>query len=703
MAHILAVTIRNGPEAALDRILGLLRRRCIPLRGITFGGTEQGNPAPVLLELDTADPFVVGQAIVHLRRLPDVLSVYEADVAPGCEPASTQVSLPQSPAVRLEPQGADCTAAEALIRALSAEGVDVVFGYPGGAILPVYDALLASPIRHVLTRHEQGAVHAAEGYAKATGKVGVAIATSGPGATNLVTGLLDAFMDSVPLVAITGQVPRALLGRDSFQEADVLGITLPTTKHSYIVKDPADLLSVVAEAFHLARSGRPGPVLIDIPKDVAYAKVAYHYPPSLAPHLTQAPPPVDLPGLRQAAALLAGARRPVILCGGGVVASPGAPQLLRTVAEQMQAPVAATLHGLGGISGRHDLFIGMLGMHGLYAANKAVQQADVLLAVGMRFDDRVTGKLAQFAPNAQVVHIDVDQAELGKNVRPLVGLVGDAARVLGRLSAALGTHQTDMETRTDWLRQVRAWHKEHPVWIERRRQFRSPYVHPDVLAQVAAANDGGAPPPPPTPLRAEDVMRAIQVAFGPESLIVTDVGQHQMWAAHFCLRTEPRTFITSGGLGTMGFALPAAMGAWLARPDRTVVAIAGDGGFQMNIQELATVVAEQIPLKIMVVNNGYLGMVRQWQELFYDRRYSAVDMRPGMPDLVRLGEAYGIKSLRVDRPDLLPWAMHEVKEYQGPILVEFVVMPEENVYPMVSPGAANDDMIVSHSPVRESE
>ena len=592
----------------------------------------------------------------------------------------------------------DCTAGEALIRALQAEGVDVVFGYPGGAILPVYDALLASPIRHVLTRHEQGAVHAAEGYAKATGRVGVAIATSGPGATNLVTGLLDALLDSVPLVAITGQVPRALLGRDSFQEADVLGITLPVTKHNYVVKDPAELLSVVREAFHLARSGRPGPVLIDIPKDVGYAKVTYEYPPPLAAHLTQPPPPVDSVAINRAADLLQAAQRPVILCGGGVVASPGAPRQLQAVAEQLQAPVAVTLHGLGGISGRHPFFVGMVGMHGLYAANHAVQHADVLLAVGMRFDDRVTGKLSKFAPHAQVVHIDIDPAELGKNVAPTVGITGDSARVLGHLLAELQARQPVTSANQAWLQQVRAWHLKHPVWVERRREFRTPVIEPHVLEQVAAASlDAGEFTAPP-PLRAEDVMRAIQVSFGSEALVVTDVGQHQMWAAHFCLRTEPRTFITSGGLGTMGFALPAGLGASLARPDRDVVVIAGDGGFQMNIQELATVVAEQVPLRIMVVNNGYLGMVRQWQELFHDGRYSAVDLTPGMPDLMLLARAYGIRGIRVDRPDLLPWAMQEAREHQGPILVEFQVIQEENVYPMVSPGAANDDMLVGDGP-----
>lgn len=598
-----------------------------------------------------------------------------------------------------------CTVAEAVIRALRHEGIDTVFGYPGGAILPIYDALLSSPIRHVLTRHEQGAVHAAEGYAKTTGKVGVVMATSGPGATNLVTGLLDALLDSIPLVAITGQVPRNLLGRDAFQEADILGITLPATKQNYLVRNPEDCLRILSEAFHVARSGRPGPVLIDIPKDVAYARIRYEYPVAIEAHLQQPGPLLDCEALETAADLLAAAARPLIVCGGGVVSSRGASTRLGAIADHLQSPVVCTLQGLGGFSGYHPLYIGMLGMHGLYAANKAVQNADVIVGVGVRFDDRVTGKLSQFAPDAKIIHIDIDRAELGKNVPTYVGLQGDAAFVLEELYETLRVRECDTRITRKWLEQVRSWHRQYPVWGERRREFRVPVIDPEVLAQVAASaqNPGNVIPLPEVPahLRVEDVLRAVQVVFGPESIVVTDVGQHQMWAAHFCLRTEPRTFISSAGLGTMGFGLPAGIGVALARPGKQVVVITGDGGFQMNPQELSTIVAEQIPVKIMVINNGYLGMVRQWQQLFYDNRYSAVDLRPGMPDFVRLAEAYGIRGMRVDHPALLPWAVQQARSHSGPMLIEFRVEQEENVWPMVSPGAANDEMLIDGKAVND--
>jgi acetolactate synthase I/II/III large subunit len=563
-------------------------------------------------------------------------------------------------------------AAAALLKALQEEGTEVIFGYPGGANLYIYDALYDSPLRHVLTRHEQGAVHAAQGYARATGRVGVVLATSGPGATNLVTGLCDAMMDSTPIVAITGQVVRPLIGRDAFQEADVAGITMPVTKHNYLVTDPNDLLRVVKEAFHIARTGRPGPVLIDIPKDVTNARIQYDYPTS-----------VKLPGYKPlhgaepesvaaAAAAISAAERPVLICGGGVVSSgPAASAAFRRLAERSGAPVVETLMGLGGFPMDHPQCFGLLGMHGTFAANRAVANADVLVACGMRFDDRVTGMAARFAPKAKIVHIDVDPAEMSKNLTSHIPVTGDCAEVLSQLAEALGDWAPGPGA---WAGQVRAWHDQHPLWGMRPGE--------------EAPTDPNSSPKP------QQAVQAVQRAFGSEAVVVTDVGQHQMWAAHYCTRNEPRTWISSCGLGTMGFGLPAAMGAAIACPEKDVVVVSGDGSIQMCIQELGTIAAEQLPVKVVVLNNGYLGMVRQWQEMFYKGRYQSVDLRSGTPDFVKLAEAYGIKGMRVERLGDLDAAMAEAKAHLGPVFLEVRCEAEENVFPIVPPGVANTEALL---------
>ncbi len=566
-------------------------------------------------------------------------------------------------------------AAAALIRALQQEQVDVIFGYPGGASLYIYDALVESPIRHVLVRHEQGAIHAAQGYARATGRVGVVLATSGPGATNLVTGLCDAMMDSTPIVAITGQVPRGLIGRDAFQEADTTGITMAVTKHNYVVHDPADLLKTVKEAFHIARTGRPGPVLIDIPKDVSNATVRWDYPQS-----------VSLPGynpryvpereqVEAAAEAIRTAQRPVLICGGGVIHSEGAAAEFRRLAERMGAPVVETLMGLGGFPMDHPQCFGLLGMHGTFAANRAVANSDLLVACGMRFDDRVTGLAAKFAPRARIVHIDIDPAEISKNLTSHLPVIGDCRIALEHLNDALGDWRGE---HGEWLAQVQAWHEQHPLWGMRRGEEIP--THPD-----------GSPKP-------QQILQVLQRHFGPETVLTTDVGQHQMWAAHYCTRTEPRTWISSCGLGTMGFGLPAAIGAAIARPDREVVCVTGDGSIQMCIQELGTVAAERLPVKVVLLNNGYLGMVRQWQQMFYNRRYKEVDMRPGMPDFVKLAEAYGIRGMRVTRLGDLEEAMAEARRHDGPLFMDVVCEAEENVYPIVPPGGANTEALLPTGP-----
>lgn len=562
-------------------------------------------------------------------------------------------------------------AAAAILKALQAEGVDVIFGYPGGASLYIYDALRDSPIRHVLTRHEQGAVHAAQGYARATGKVGVVLATSGPGATNLVTGLCDAMMDSTPIVAITGQVIRSLIGRDAFQEADVTGITMPVTKHNYLVTDPADLLRVIKEAFHIARTGRPGPVLIDIPKDVTNTPIPWEYPETVKLPGYRLPVAAEQQEVTRAAEVIRQVRQPVLICGGGVISSPGASDAFRQLAGRMGAPVVETLMGLGGFPMDHPQCFGLLGMHGTFAANRAVAHSDLLLAVGMRFDDRVTGMAARFAPKATVIHIDVDPAEISKNLACHVPLVGDCATVLHQLNEELGSWRGEV---ADWLDQVQTWHHQHPLWGVRS-------------GEAVGTDPAGRPKP-------QQVLQQLQAVFGTKSLVVTDVGQHQMWAAHYCTRVEPRTWISSCGLGTMGFGLPAAMGAAIACPDRDVVLISGDGSIQMCIQELGTIAAQQLPVKIVVLNNGYLGMVRQWQEMFYKGRYSEVDLRTGTPDFVKLAEAYGIRGIRVERLGDLADAMAEAKACPGPVFMDIRCEEEENVFPIVPPGVANTDALL---------
>ncbi|MCK4274712.1 MAG: biosynthetic-type acetolactate synthase large subunit [Dehalococcoidales bacterium] len=550
------------------------------------------------------------------------------------------------------------TGAQIICESLIAEGVDVMFGFPGGVLLPFYDTLPQYPqIRHILVRHEQGAAHAADGYARATGKVGVCMATSGPGATNLVTGIANAYLDSVPMVALTGQVARPFIGKDAFQEIDITGITLPITKHSYVAMDAADLAGIFKEAFHLARTGRPGPVLIDLPKDTQTDQAEYSYPEK-----------VDLPGykiptrghptqLKNAARLINEAKRPLIIAGRGVIIS-GASEELKHLAETSQIPVITTLLGIGGFPENHVLSYGMAGMHGTGSANKAMDSTDLLIAVGMRFDDRVTGKIAGFAPNAKIIHIDLDPAEIGKNVAVNVPIVGDVKAVLQALNKLLesGDH-------LEWIKQLDEWLKQHPL---------------------ADVNDSAG-------LLPQYIIHQLYEATRGDAITVTGVGQHQMWTAQYYLHKEPGYFITSGGLGTMGFGLPAAMGAKVGRPEKTVWCVDGDGSLQMTIQELATLVQDNIAVKIAVLNNGYLGMVRQWQDLFYEKRYVATPI--SCPDFVKVAEAYRIPGLRVTQREEVAGAIDQAMAYDGPFLIDFMVEPEENVFPMVPPGASNIEFI----------
>jgi acetolactate synthase I/II/III large subunit len=555
-------------------------------------------------------------------------------------------------------------AVDAVMECLKAEGVDVVFGYPGGANLPTYDAFVDAGIRHILVRHEAGGGHAAEGYAKASGKVGVVFATSGPGATNIVTPLTDAMMDSVPLVAFTGQVRTDLLGTDGFQEADTFGITMPIVKHSFMIQHPAEIPRVVHEAFHIARTGRPGPVLIDMPVDLTRAEIDY-----------QPVGDVRLPGyqpttegnskqIRLAAKALANARRPVLYAGGGVV-NAGAAAELTELATADRFPVTCTLMGLGAFPAPHAQWLGMLGMHGTRAANYAMDEADLIVAIGARFDDRITGKLSEFAPRAKFIHIDIDPAEISKNVPAHIPIVGDAKNILQRLVAEYRALGADGSRLAGWWERIEGWRAQHPL---RYDDSADKEIKPQYLIE------------------------ALYEATGGEAIVSSDVGQHQMWTAQYFHFKAPRRWINSGGLGTMGFGLPAGMGAAVARPDIPSVIITGDGSIQMNIQELATCTEHRIPVKVFIANNGYLGMVRQWQELFWDGRYSQVDMGQ-WPDFVKLAEAYGATGMRLTDKTTLVADIKTALATEGPVVVDVRVTREENTYPMIPAGAAAREMV----------
>jgi len=548
--------------------------------------------------------------------------------------------------------------AKAVVESLKAENVDLIFGYPGGQALPLYDALYDSGITHILTRHEQGAVHAADGYARASGKVGVCIATSGPGATNLVTGIATAYMDSVPLVAITSQVPTVLIGKDSFQEADITGITTPITKHNFLVKKPQELLQVIKEAFHIARTGRPGPVLIDIPKDIMVADIDFHYPESV--HLRGYTPVYegDPEKLHQVAEAIRQAKKPVFFIGGGVNIA-GVAEVFARIIAKTGIPVCTSLMGLGGFPSDHPLHLGMVGMHGTYAANQAVTGSDLLIGLGVRFDDRVTGKISRFAPEAKIVHFDIDPAEINKNVRCDIRIIGDLHWSLAELERLVSQPEI-----TVWQAQVQAWKAEKPLR----------YLTCD------------------TEIKPQKVIQMIDHLTQGEAIIVTDVGQHQMWAAQYYNFKKPRTFITSGGLGTMGFGLPAAIGVQLAFPDQTVWTISGDGSIMMNCQEIATAVEQNLPIRVAILNNHGLGMVRQWQRLFFGNRYSGSKHEKGT-NFALLAEAMGAKGIQVSKPEELEAALLDAAATPGPVFLDIQVCEEEDVMPMVPAGAPIDEMI----------
>jgi len=561
------------------------------------------------------------------------------------------------------------TGARMVVEALKREGVEIVFGYPGGAIIDVYDELYKTPeIHHVLVRHEQGAAHAADGYARSTGKVGVAIATSGPGATNTVTGIATAYMDSIPIVVITGQVPTKLIGNDAFQEVDITGITRPITKHNFLVKRIEDLPRILKAAFYIARTGRPGPVLIDLPKDVQQAKGEFNYPeeihlrsynPTYEPHIKQ---------IEKAYLLLEKAERPVFLVGGGVISS-GAASEVRELAERLNLPVTMTLMGLGGFPGDHDQSLGMLGMHGTYYANMAVANCDVLLAVGARFDDRVTGKVDAFAPHAKIIHIDIDPSSIQKNVKVDVPIVADCKRALTRLLEVIkevGKPKKYWKERfKDWWEQIEIWRRRYPLTYKEDPNYIKPQF---VIEKLYELTKG-------------------------EAIICTEVGQNQMWTAQYYKFKYPRTLISSGGLGTMGFGFPASIGAQMGNPGKLVIDIAGDGSIQMNIQELATAMDQKLPIKIIILNNGYLGMVRQWQELFYGKRYSAVKFAT-IPDFVKIAEAYGAVGMRITKPQEVEPTLKKILSMDKLVILDVIIAPEEGVFPMVPAGKATTEMIL---------
>ena len=555
------------------------------------------------------------------------------------------------------------TGAQILIEALKDEGVSTIFGYPGGSVLPLYDELYDADINHILVRHEQAAAHAADGYARASGKVGVCLSTSGPGACNLVSGIATAYMDSVPVVALTGQVPTALLGNDAFQESDITGITLPITKHNYLVKDPGDLRRVISEAFYIAGTGRKGPVLIDLPKDVLTERTSDKKLPPGKPGLKGYHPTIKgHPGqISRAVTMLAESNRPVIYAGGGIISS-GASAELMELAETLAIPVTTTLMGMGCIPAGHPLNMGMLGMHGTKAANQAITECDLLFSVGVRFDDRVTGRIEEFAPNAKVIHIDVDPAEIGKNKKVDMPIVGDAKSILAGINSRI--HSAD--EKTAWANEVGRWIKKYPLRFEEDGGLRPQYI----IGRLSEILDGGG-------------------------IIVSEVGQNQMWAAQHYRFNRPRQWITSGGLGTMGFGFPAGIGAHFACPDEEVFVIAGDGSFQMNIQELGTISHYNIPVKVMILNNMFLGMVRQWQELFYERRYSFTEL-PSV-DFVGIAKAYGVDGALVERREDVDAAIRAARDTDGPFVIDFRIEREENVVPMVPAGAAITDMIGVHT------
>jgi len=557
--------------------------------------------------------------------------------------------------------------AKILLETLVREKTDVIFGYPGGAVIDIYHELPNYPsLKHVLARHEQGAVHAADGYARASGRVGVCLVTSGPGATNTVTGIATAYMDSIPLVVFTGQVPTMLIGNDSFQEADIVGISRPCTKHNYLVKDVEELAQTVKEAFYIANTGRPGPVLVDLPKDVMNALCEYHYP-SVVKLQGYNPTIKGHPGqIKRIIAEILKAEKPVLYVGGGVISSNASSELL-SLAHKLSIPVTTTLMGLGAFPEDDELSLGMLGMHGAYRANMAVTNCDLLIAVGARFDDRVTGKIDEFAPLAKIIHIDIDPTSISKNVPVDIPIVGDVKETLSHIIDLLKKQdkQKDRkEIRKDWIQQINEWKSTYPL----------AYVQKDVI-------------------KPQFIVEKISELTKGKAIITTEVGQNQMWTAQYFKFLKPRTFLTSGGLGTMGYGLPAAIGAQIAFPDRIVIDIAGDGSIQMNIQELATAVQYNLPVKIAIINNGYLGMVRQWQELFYQKRYSYTNMDIA-PDFVKLAQAYGILGIRASKPKEVGPVIEKALSTPGPVIMDFVVEPEEGVYPMVPAGAPINKMLL---------
>ena len=556
------------------------------------------------------------------------------------------------------------TGSQIIVESLKKEGVETIFNYPGGAVIPLFDELQNAPFRQILVRHEQAAVHAADGYARATGKVGVVIVTSGPGATNTVTGIATAFMDSVPVVIMTGQVPTFLIGNDAFQEADIIGITRPCTKHNYLVKDIKDLAQTIKEAFYVARSGRPGPVLIDLPKDTLVNSAEFKYPEKVFIRGYQPTYEGHLGQIQRAAKLVLKSKKPVLYVGGGIISS-NASKELTLFAEKLGIPVTMTLMGLGSIPGNHSLSLGMLGMHGTYWANMAVMESDLLIAIGSRFDDRVTGKIEAFAPQAKIIHIDIDPTSISKNVRVDLPIVGDCKRVLSKILSLL----EDEEVRTfkagmdKWHHQIEKFRAIHSMNYEQRDIIKPQYV----------------------------IEKIFELTKG-DAIISTEVGQNQMWTAQYFPFLKPRTLLTSGGLGTMGYGFPAAMGAQVAFPNKLVIDISGDGSFQMNSQELATVVQYRLPVKVIILNNGYLGMVRQWQEFFYGKRYASVSLEGVSPDFVKLAEAYGAVGLRATKPEEVVPALKKAFSTPEPVIIDFEIDPEENVYPMVPAGEPLNQM-----------